>query len=377
MKFGVRIMKILFAGGGTAGHINPALAVAGYIKERHPDAEISYIGTANKLEAKLVPEKGYDFYTIDVAGFSRSLSPKGIVKNVSAVKKALKASSDCKKLLKEINPDVVIGTGGYVSGPVVKTAQKMGFKTGIHEQNAFPGVTTKMLVDGADVVMLAMPEAEKYLKLKKKPVITGNPIRGELLSITKKDAREKLGYDNRPVILSFGGSLGAEKINQAICELIKWHNGSEKFYHIHATGKSDYEDTLAALKDVELSKEIDLREYITDMDVCMAAADLVICRAGAISLGELQACSKPAILIPSPYVAENHQFHNAMTLKKAGAAEILEEKDLSGESLIKAVEMLIENESKLEAMGNAAGKSAIIDANERIYKEIMKLYTNA
>ncbi len=368
-------MKILFAGGGTAGHINPALAVAGYIKEKHPDAEISYIGTAKKLEAKLVPQKGYDFYTIDVAGFSRSLSPQGIVKNISAVKKALTASDRCKKLLKEINPDVVVGTGGYVSGPVLKTAQKMGFKTAIHEQNAFPGVTTKMLAGGANTVMLAMKEAERHLKLNKKPVITGNPIRLELLKITRQEAREKLCLDSRPLILSFGGSLGAERVNEAVSELIKWHNGNGKFYHIHATGKLGYADMQNALSDIKLSKEIDIREYINDMDICMAAADLVICRAGAITLGELQACGKPSILIPSPYVAENHQFHNAMTLKKAGAAQILEEKDLSGESLIKATEMLIENKPKLAAMSEAAKKSAIIDANERIYTEIMKLYT--
>jgi len=366
-------LKILFAGGGTAGHINPALAVAGYIKERHPDADIYYIGTANKLEAKLVPEKGYKFYTIDVAGFSRSLSPKGIIKNVSAVKKAITASSRCKKLLKEINPDVVIGTGGYVSGPVLKTAQKMGFKNGIHEQNAFPGVTTKMLVSGADVIMLAMPEAEKHLKLNKTPVITGNPIRGELLKVDRELAREKIGIKEGKLILSFGGSLGAQKVNEAVSELIKWHNDSGKYYHIHATGKLGYEEMMNSLKDISINDKIQIREYITDMDVCMAAADLVICRAGAITLGELQACGKPAILIPSPYVAENHQFHNAMTLKKAGAAELLEEKDLSGESLISCVETLMADEDKLFAMAASARKSAIIDANERIYKEIIKL----
>ncbi len=368
-------MKILFAGGGTAGHINPALAVAGYIKEKHPDAEISYIGTAKKLEAKLVPEKGYAFHTIDVAGFSRSLSPKGLIKNAYAVKKALTASNRCKKLLREINPDVVVGTGGYVSGPVLKTAQKMGFKTAIHEQNAFPGVTTKMLCSGADTVMLAMPEAQKHLKLNKKPIITGNPIRMELLKITRDEARRRLGLDNRPLILSFGGSLGAERINEAVVELIKWHNGTGKLYHIHGTGKAGFEDMQKALCDINLAEEIDVREYITDMDVCMAAADLVICRAGAITLGELQACQKPSILIPSPYVAENHQFHNAMTLKRAGAAEILEEKDLTGDSLIKAVEYTIDNKDKLQKMSEAAGKNAIIDVNERIYAEIMKLYT--
>ncbi|MBQ6847347.1 MAG: undecaprenyldiphospho-muramoylpentapeptide beta-N-acetylglucosaminyltransferase [Clostridia bacterium] len=370
-------MKVLFAGGGTAGHINPALAVAGYIKEKHPDAEIYYIGTANKLESLLVPTKGYDFRTINVAGFQRSLSPKGIVHNASAVKMAITASGKVKKYLKEINPDVVVGTGGYVSGPVLKTAQKMGFKTAIHEQNAFPGVTTKMLAPNADIVMLAMKEAKKYLKLKKEPVITGNPIRMELLKITREEARAKLGLDSRPLILSFGGSLGAAKINESVSEVIKWHNSSGKFYHIHATGKLGYEDMQNSLKDITLSSEIDVREYINDMDISMAAADLVICRAGAITLGELQACGKPSVLIPSPYVAENHQFHNAMILKKAGAAEILEEKDLSGESLIKKVEMLIENKPKLSAMSLAASKSAIIDANERIYTEIMKLYTTA
>ena len=368
-------MRILFAGGGTAGHINPALAIAGYIKERHPDAEISYIGTAQKLEAKLVPEKGYDFYTIDVAGFQRSLSPSSIIKNVSAVKKAVTASIDSKRLLKKINPDIVIGTGGYVSGPVLKQAQKMGFKTAIHEQNAFPGITTKMLASGADIVMLAMPEAEKYLKLNKKPLITGNPVRQELLNISKEDARKKLGLTDKPLILSFGGSLGAQKVNESVSELIKWHNDSDKFYHIHATGKVGYKDMLESLKDINLSDNVRVREYINDMDVCMAAADLVICRAGAITLSEIQACAKPAVLIPSPYVAENHQFHNAMTLKKAGAAEIIEEKELSGEKLIETVSYLIENKAKLEKMSNAAQNSSIIDANERIYEALMRLYT--
>ena len=366
-------MKVLFAGGGTAGHINPALAVAGYIKERHPEAEISYIGTADKLEAKLVPEKGYDFHTIDVAGFRRKITPSNMIKNVSAVKKAITASARSKKLLKEINPDIVMGTGGYVSGPVLKQAQKLGFKTAIHEQNAFPGVTTKMLAKNADVVMLAMPEAEKLLNLNKKPVITGNPIRTELLKISRKEAREILGLDERPLILSFGGSLGARRINESVAELIRWHNGTDKFYHIHATGKTGYADMLNSLKDIELSKLIDIREYITDMDICMAAADLVICRAGAITLGEISACAKPAILIPSPYVAENHQFHNAMTLKRVGAAEILEEKDLSGESLIKTVSSLIENKPLLEKMSQAARENAIIDANERIYENLMSL----
>ena len=368
-------MHILFAGGGTAGHINPALAVADYIKERHPDAKISYIGTAEKLESRLVPEKSYDFYTIDVAGFQRKITPENIAKNISAVKKAITASKRCKELLKELKPDIVVGTGGYVSGPVLKTAQKLGIKTAIHEQNAFPGVTTKMLAPNADAVMLAMKEAKKYLKIKKEPIITGNPVRSELLKITRESARKTIGLDNRPLLLSFGGSLGARPINEAVAKLVKHYNGSE-FNHIHATGKFGFNAFNESLSDISISDNVDIREYISDMDVCMAAADLVICRAGAITLSELQACKKPSVLIPSPYVAENHQFHNAMTLKKAGAAEIIEEKDLSGEKLIETVDRLINNKPRLEKMSAAAGASAISDANERIYNTLMKLYTN-
>ena len=371
-------MHILFAGGGTAGHINPALAIASYIREKHPQAHISYIGTPDKLEAKLVPEKGYNFRTISVAGFQRKLSIENIGKNISAAAKAVTSSINSRKILKEISPDVVIGTGGYVSGPVLREAVKLGIKTAIHEQNAYPGITTKMLAPNVDAVMLAMPEAEKYLKLNKKPFVTGNPVRQELLNITREQARAKLGLDNdTPMLLSFGGSLGAARVNEAVLGLIKWHNGSDKFYHIHATGKSGYNDFIEGLSDFDLSEKIDVREYINDMDVCMAAADLIICRAGAITLSELLSCGKPAILIPSPYVAENHQFHNAMTLKRVGAAEIIEEKDLTQEKLIQVVSNLIENKPKLAEMSNAAKSNAILDANERIYEIIMQLYTNA
>ena len=373
-------MHIVFAGGGTAGHINPALAVADFIKEKHPDAKISYIGTADKLEARLVPEKGYDFYTIDVAGFQRKITAKNIIRNISAAKKAVTSSLAAAKILKELKPDIVVGTGGYVSGPVLREAVKLGIKTAIHEQNAYPGVTTKLLSEKVGRVMLAMPEAQKHLKLKKEPVITGNPVRGELLKTSRKSARAALGInDDRPVLLSFGGSLGARRINEAVTELIKWHNGSGKFYHIHATGKSGYDTMHSALTadGTVLSDEIDLREYISNMDVCMAAADLVICRAGAITLSELGACAKPSILIPSPYVAENHQFHNAMTLKRLGAAELIEESQLTAELLIDKVSHLIENKPRLCEMSAAAQKSAIIDANERIYKVLMQLYTEA
>lgn len=370
-------MHILFAGGGTAGHINPALAVADYIKQRHPDAKISYIGTKDKLESVLVPKKGYDFYTIEVAGFKRKISLKSVKANIDAAVKAVTASKKAKELLKELKPDIVVGTGGYVSGPVLREAAKLKIKTAIHEQNAYPGVTTKLLAKNANVVMLAMPEAERHLNLKKKPVITGNPVRTELSLLSREEAREKLGFDDRPMILSFGGSLGARHINEAVETLIENYYDKGKIYHIHGTGKVGYKAMTEHLKEkgVTLPAEIQVREYIDDMDVCMAAADLVICRAGAITLSELALCGKPSILIPSPFVAENHQYHNAMTLKKAGAAEIIEEKDLTGEKLLETVETMIENKPKLEKMSKAAKDAAISDANKRIYDVLMKLYT--
>lgn len=371
-------MHILFAGGGTAGHINPALAIAGYIKERQPDARISFIGTAARLEARLVPEAGYDFYTIDVEGFQRSLSPKNIKRNLSAAYKAVKASRDAKKLLQQLRPDVVVGTGGYVSGPVLRSAQKLGIKTAIHEQNAFPGVTTKMLSEKAGAVMLAMPEAQKYLKLAKEPFVTGNPVRGAVLRADKASARRALGIDERPMILSFGGSLGAKIINETAADVLAWHWKSGQIFHFHGAGSSGYlpMQELLQSKGVDLSHAPTVRysEYINDMDLCMAAADLVICRAGAITLSELEVQGKAAILIPSPYVAENHQYHNAMTLKNLGAAEVVEEKNLTGEVLVGLVKKLIHDRAALEQMGQRARAAAIPDTDERIYNIIMDLY---
>lgn len=372
-------MHILFAGGGTAGHINPALAMAGQIKKKHPDAKISYIGTAEKLEATLVPQAGYDFYTIDVVGFQRSLSLKGISKNVIALKKAVTSSLKAKKILKDIKPDLVIGTGGYVSGPVLREAAKLKIKTAIHEQNAYPGVTTKMLAPMVDIVMLAMPEAEKYLKNIKKLVVTGNPVRGDFLLADKELARARLGIDSRPMILSFGGSLGARAINESVNKLICSHWESGKYIHYHSTGKLGYNDFVASLKEngVNIDAEnLRISEYISDMADCMAAADLIIGRAGAITLTEIQAMGRASILIPSPYVAENHQYHNAMSLKNNNAAEVIEEKDLTPELLIKSVDEILGNPENAQKMGKTAREMAIIDANERIYDCLIELLNN-
>lgn len=369
--------KILIATGGTGGHINPALAVAGYIRENYPKAKILFVGTAVKMEAQLVPAAGYDFKTIDIQGFSRELNFSGLKQNVGTVIKLLKSSSQAKKIIKEFSPDVVIGFGGYVGGPVLRTACKLGIPTAIHEQNAFPGVTNKALAKIVDRVMLTAPEAEKYMTPKNPCVVTGLPVRGELISADREFSRAELGVDDRPVILSMGGSLGARVINEAVTKLIEERYGRKDCYFLHATGKAGVGmfDVIRNEKNISLeeNKHIMLREYIDDMHRCMAAADLVICRAGASSLSEIQAMGKPSILVPYPYAAENHQYYNAMELVKNDAAILIEEKDFTGERLISEVDKLLSDRARLTAIGENAKKMAIYDATERIVNCICEI----
>ena len=364
-------MKIVLAGGGTAGHINPALAIANYAKKQDKNTEIIYIGAKGGMEEKLVEKAGYEFIGIKVTGFSRKVSLQGFSKNMSTIKNFLEACAKVRKILREFKPDVCIGTGGYVSGPVVWQASRLNIKTLIHEQNAYPGITTKWLSKKVTAVMLASRDSKKYFNEDKcNLVITGNPIRGEILNSKKEDARKKLNLDKRPVILSFGGSLGARRINESILDLMENVAKNDRYQMIHAYGKFGkwFIPTLEK-RGVKLDshKNLDVREYIFNMAECLAAADLVICRSGAISLSEIEALGKASILIPSPNVAENHQYHNAMELVKNNASEILQEKDLTGESLIKKVENLIENREKLKELEKNAKKMAIMNANERIY----------
>ena len=370
-------MHIMFVGGGTAGHINPALAVAGYIGANYPDCKISYIGTKKGMENRLVPLAGYDFYSVDVAGFQRKLTVKNIFRNIDAVRKVFTSSIEARKLLKKLKPDIVFGTGGYVCGPVLREAAKMGIMTAVHEANAYPGVTIKMLAPTVDLVMVAMEDALKNLNPKNKPVVTGNPIRRSLKSVSKAEARRVLGVpENANVLLSFGGSLGARVINNAMLEVIERTLKNKEFYIFHATGKNAYSEYMEKLSGMDFNPEnsvVNVYEYIDNMEVLMAAADLVICRAGAMTVNELQVCGKPAILIPSPYVAENHQFHNAMSLKRNNAAELIEEKDLNGDVLYKTIVRMFADKKALDEMSKQALKIAISDADRRIAEELLAL----
>lgn len=367
--------KIIFAAGGTGGHINPALAVAGEVRRRYPDAKILFIGTAEKMEARLVPAAGYDFKTIQISGFNRVLNLNGIKQNIKTLSYLLKSSSQAKSIIKEFSPDVVIGFGGYVSGPVVRAAAKLGIPTAIHEQNAFPGVTNKTLAKMVDAVMLTAEQAAQYMQPKNPVIVTGLPVRGELLEADKDISRAELGLDEKPLILSMGGSLGAKAINEAMLEVIanRWQGNNCTF--MHATGKDckDFPERLAE-KGVDLnSKNIIIRDYINDMHRCLAAADLVICRAGASSLSEFQALGKPSILIPYPFATENHQFHNAKALADNGAAIVIEEKDLTSAKLMQQIDTLLESPGKLDSMGRAAKAMAVTDAQQRIVEVLGKI----
>lgn len=369
-------MKILFAGGGTAGHINPALAIAGYVRSKNPDAQILFVGNKGGMEQRLVPKSGFDFAPITISGFKRKLTPKAFVENAKTVKRILTASAESKKILADFKPDLCVGTGGYVSGPILRKAAKMGIPIIIHEQNAFPGVTTKMLSRQAKKVMLAIEDAKKYLDKTCSFVVTGNPVRSEILSVNKEEARKELGLDERPVVLSFGGSLGARKINEAMADVIARSGRDGKYQHIHAYGQyGKWFPDLVKEKGTDISRcgNLDIREYIDNMPVCMAAADVVVSRAGAITLSEIQALGKPAVLIPSPNVAENHQYHNAMALVNAKAAEIIEEKDLTDTSVTEKLDSLLLHPQKLKEYSENSRKMAITDANERIYSVIKKV----
>lgn len=363
--------RILIAAGGTGGHINPALSVAGYIRSQNPEAEILFVGTADKMEAKLVPQAGYPIKMIDISGFRRDMSLGGIKHNIKTVFRMFKSSSQAKKIIEDFKPELAIGFGGYVSGPVIRMAAKLGVPTAIHEQNAYPGVTNKELAKEVDVVMLTSMAADKYLKPKNPCVLTGLPVRAEFFTADKSQSRLELGIDSRPLILSSGGSLGAEPINRAIVELIAARAPKGDCHFIHATGHSGTwvaDELKKRGVDPDKFENVTIREYIDDMSRCMAACDIFINRAGASTLSEIEALGKPSVLIPSPYVAENHQYHNAMTLVEKNAAIVIEEKDLTGEKLTSEINGLLGDRERLIEMGKNARSMCVSDAAQRIYE---------
>ncbi len=365
-------MKIIFCGGGTSGHVNPALNIAETIKKRHPDAEIMFIGTKRGIESTLVPKHGYAIDFVEVSGFSRRLT----LKNIKAAWHALTSVSEAKKIIKKFNPDLVIGTGGYVSWPTVKAASKLGIPTLIHEQNAFPGVTTKMLSKFADKVCISFSGSEKFFEeqYRKKLILTGNPVIVD--GMTRSEARQKLGLsESEPYILSYGGSMGADKVNELAFELMEKLSVPQNIRHAHAIGRVGLDKFTAIAKEKGLdgNKNLSINEYIYDMPIHQAAADVIICRAGAMTLSELAIRGRAAVLIPSPYVTEDHQYKNARLIADAGAAVVFRESEVDSKQLTETVSELITNQNKRRRMEESVKSFAMPDSVDRIADEALAL----
>lgn len=368
-------MRVLLTGGGTAGHINPALAIAETVRLNDPAAEIAFVGVKGGKEEDLVPREGYPLSFVESQGIRRSLS----LSNIKAVWLALYSPYSRKtvNILKEFKPDIVIGTGGYACWPLMAAAARMKIPTALHESNAKPGMAIRRLQGRVDRIWTNFEVTAQQLKCPEKVLRVGNPLRGGFSAISYEEARSKLGIrPEQKLILSFGGSLGAEEVNKASIALMKdFVKGNPDLLQIHASGKRDAAESRKQYAEAGLTDagNCNLVDYIYDMPLRMAAADLVICRAGAMTLSELARMKKAAILIPSPYVADNHQFCNAKALSDAGAAFLLEEKTLSGGSLTETVKSLLNQPGTLETMRRNIEAFAGTDANRLIWEEIRKL----
>ena len=367
-------MKLLISGGGTGGHVNPALAVANKIRSASPETKFLFIGTKERIESKLVPREGYDIKFVKVRGFQRKLT----LKNIDAAVKAVTSVMAAKKYIKEFTPDVAFGTGGFASWAAIKGASKLGIPVVIHEQNAYPGVTTKMLSRFASKICISFEESRKYFapELADSIVYTGNPVKTDTFKYNKAEAKTALGLPSGSfLVLSYGGSMGADAINRYCLGMMEHIPQSDNTRFIHATGSIGWEKYKQIADEKGLSKrsDIEICEYIYDMPLKMAAADLVIARAGAITLAELAYLGKAAILIPSPHVAENHQYKNAVVLEQAGAAVVFKEDECDAEKLAKCVNELVNDVQKRISLGENIKKFSAPDADEKIKEIILQV----
>lgn len=370
-------MRFMFACGGTAGHINPAIAVAGRLRELMPDCEILFVGADGHMEADLVPRSGYDIVTLKVTNISRSKSLSGIIHNFKSIVNVIAATIKAKKLIKKFKPDVVVGTGGYVCYPVLKAASSLGIPTAVHESNAVPGLTTKMLSGVVNKIMLGFNESRKYYKHQEKTAVTGTPVRGEFAAYSKESAKAELGIDvNKPLVVSVWGSLGAANMNAVMCDFIKLAGKNAGFNLIHSAGTNGYEKMMTTLQETVPDFEnngMDVREYIYDMPRVMAAADLVLCRAGASTVSELTYMHKPTIFVPSPYVTNNHQFKNAKVIEDARGARIFEEGSFEASELLEEVKRILSSEKEMKIMSEAMEKLSRPEATDIICEQVLDL----
>lgn len=370
--------RVLFTCGGTAGHVNPAIALAQLMAEKNPQTRFLFVGADRGLEKDLVPQAGYDFQTVHISSFHRSVKPAEIRHNLVSLYNLTRSPAEARAILRSFRPDVVVGTGGYASFPMVKAAAKAGIPTAVHESNMVPGLTTELLEPYAGRIMVGFESCRQHYKHPEKVAVTGTPVREDFFTLTKEAAKEKLGVnDGRPLIVSFWGSLGASGMNAQMADMLALEAGKEPFHHIHGAGKSGYAAVLKALaeKGVDLKDHpsLQVREYIYDMAPVMRAADLVICRAGASTVSELTALGVPAIMVPSPYVTNNHQEKNARALETHGGVEVLLEQDSSGQALFQTAAGILHDDVRREAMASAMAELGIRDAAQRIYETVQEL----
>jgi len=368
-------MRILFAGGGTGGHVYPALAVAKYILKNYPQAQVLYVGTKQGMEAKIVSETNIPFKTIEVEGWQRGFSWQF----ARAGLKAVQGSIQALKIIKNFNPQVVIGTGGYVCGPVVLAAKLLKIPAIIHEQNALPGLTNRILARIVDKIMITFPDSAKYFKVSKdKIVLTGLPVREEIIRLSKKQGLEFFGLsEDKFTLLVSGGSRGAKSINYAMLKVYEELKDCPKLQIIHLTGEQGYSEILKRLANkginIEKSGNIILKPYLYEMEYALAAADLCVARAGATFLAEITTRGLPAILIPYPYAAENHQEYNARSLVARNAAVMILDKELTGGTLIKTITELLYDRERLKEMSNQAKKAGNAYSLEKIIRVVKEV----
>ena len=363
-------MKFILTCGGTAGHINPALAVAGRLKELMPDSQFLFLGAQGKMEMELVPREGYEIKPLSITNLSRGKSLGALSHNIKTVKNVIASYGEAKRIIRDFAPDAVIGTGGYVCFPVLKAAAALHIPTAVHESNAVPGLTTKLLAKSVDRIMVGFEESRQYYPDPEKVAVTGTPVRGEFDLYTKAGAKAELGMaPEEKLVLSVWGSLGAGHMNGIMAQLIPMLDGSQGLRLLHAAGKMYYGELTKKLQDSApnmAQSKAEVREYIFDMPRVMAAADLVMCRAGASTISELTYMGKPVIMVPSPNVTNHHQERNARVLEKAGGAVVLLEGDFDAKSLLTTVKQLLSQEGRLESMSQAMKSLALPDARDRI-----------
>lgn len=371
-------MNVIFTCGGTGGHINPAIAVANLIKERNPGCNILFIGAKGHMEEQLVPKAGYRLECLPGSGLSRGKNLAAIKKNIKAVKCVLDAVGQCKKIIKEFKPDVIVGTGGYASFPALYAGSKLGVPTCVHEANAVPGLTTKLAANLADRVLVCFEESRKYYKHPEKVEVVGMPIRREFWETDRQKAREELGIGDKPLLVSTFGSQGARAMNQMVAELFALEQADGfPFHHIHAVGSFGWEwmPDLVQDKGVNLNKcpTIDMREYIYNMPTVLAAADVVIGRAGSGTCNEIAASGVPCVLIPSPNVTNNHQEKNARVLEAGGGAVVLLEQECTAKQVYAQITALLKDERRSKVMSENLRKMAVSDSADRICRIAEKL----